>query len=224
MPKKKKRKLNFRKVLIFFFFLCVLVCSIYYVGHVKIENIIIEGSEYYSDDYILEKTELNNYPYLLRINPFKIKSILKEEDLIKDVKVKYVDFKTIKLIISDKKVLYQRKNDGLYVLDTGEEVSSSIENIPLLVNYFPNTLNEDALKAFSKLDKEIIGKISMIEYSQTEVDDERFLLYMYDGNLVYINLLRMDLLNKYSEIINQVGTKKGVLNLDSGNYFEVKEK
>ena len=79
------------------------------------------------------------------------------------------------------------------------------------------------VKKFSDLEEEIIIKISEIEYSPTNFDTERFLLYMNDGNEVYITLNKTKELNKYTNIKKQTGEKKGILYLDSGNYFEIKE-
>ena len=46
---------------------------------------------------------------------------------------------------------------------------------------------------------------------------------MNDGNYVYINLYKFLNLNKYIEIVKNFGNKKGIIYLDSGNYFEIKE-
>lgn len=46
---------------------------------------------------------------------------------------------------------------------------------------------------------------------------------MNDGNEVYITLTKIKELNNYTKIKKQLGNKKGILYLDSGNYFEVKE-
>ena len=46
---------------------------------------------------------------------------------------------------------------------------------------------------------------------------------MNDGNQVYITLTKTDELNYYVDIVKKLGGKKGILNLDSGSYFEVKE-
>jgi len=223
--KVKKKKLNLFKVFVFLLILCTIGLSIYFYCNTKTKNIIIKGNSYYSDDEIIELAELEDYPKFITVNSFKIEKNLKHENLIKEVDVNKKFGFIVEINITEKKVLYQRKSDNLYLLDTGEEISSDyIDGVPLLINYYPNTLNDKALKAFGKLTSETISKISSIEYSKTEVDDERFLLFMTDGNLVYINLNRMDKLNKYTEIVNEFGTKKGILNLDSGNYFEVKEK
>lgn len=226
MAKKvKKRKLNLFKLFIFLMIVAALCVTVYYLFKVKTKNIIIKGNNFYTDKEVIELSGIEDYPSFLKLNTFKIKRLLKKESLTKDVKVKKKLGFVLEIEIIENKVLYQKKSDGLYLLDTGEEIShDKIIGIPLLINYYPNTMNEKALKSFGKLDQEVIYKISSIEYSKTDADDERFLLYMTDGNLVYINLNRMANLNSYTKILNSVGTKKGILNLDSGNYFEVKEK
>ena len=226
MKKKQvKRKLNIKKVLLFFLTCFIIVLIIYLLFKIKITSINVVGNEYYTDNEIIKLSNLESHPPFLMANSFLVKNKLLKQDFIKDVSIKKnIDF-SIEINIVEHKVLYQRKSDGLYILDNGTEISRDyIPNVPILLNYYPNTLEEKVLKSFSKLTKETIGKISSIEYSKTEADNERFLLYMNDGNLVYINLNRMNHLNKYTEILDEVGTKKGILNLDSGNYFEVKEK
>ena len=47
---------------------------------------------------------------------------------------------------------------------------------------------------------------------------------MNDGNLVYINTNKMKTFNKYVSIVTKLDNHKGILYLDSGNYFEIKEK
>ena len=44
---------------------------------------------------------------------------------------------------------------------------------------------------------------------------------MNDGNYVYVDFKNFETLNKYLDIINTFGDKKGILNLDSGKNFEV---
>ena len=46
---------------------------------------------------------------------------------------------------------------------------------------------------------------------------------MIDENTVYITLNKIDEFKKYIEIKKQLEGKKGILYLDSGNYFEIKE-
>ena len=44
---------------------------------------------------------------------------------------------------------------------------------------------------------------------------------MNDGNYVYLTLDRFNNVNSYIDIIKKFGSKKGILYLDSGEYFKV---
>ena len=79
------------------------------------------------------------------------------------------------------------------------------------------------ISKFALIDKGVIDKISEIEYTSTSYDSERFLLYMNDGNQVYITLNKIKEFNNYFKIKKELGKHKGILYLDSGNYFEIKE-
>ena len=96
--------------------------------------------------------------------------------------------------------------------------------IPTLINYVPSDIEEKFINKFKNIDKDVISIISEIEYSKTDYDDNRFLLTMNDGNQVYVTVNKLDVLNKYIDIIKKLDNKKGILYLDSGNYFEVKSK
>ena len=99
----------------------------------------------------------------------------------------------------------------------------NIIGIPTLINYVPEDLETSFVKEFSKINSNVISLISEIEYSKTSYDDKRFLLYMNDGNQVYITISRTKLLNKYIDIVKKLDNKNGILYLDSGNYFEIKK-
>ena len=73
------------------------------------------------------------------------------------------------------------------------------------------------------VNKSILSKISEIEYTPSTIDKEKFLFLMNDGNYVYITLSKIDLINTYNEIYPTLEGKKGILHLDSGNHFEIKE-
>ena len=55
-------------------------------------------------------------------------------------------------------------------------------------------------KEIKLVDKSIIDRISEIKYEPSNVDEERFLFTMSDGNYVYITPSRMSLINKYLDI------------------------
>ena len=73
----------------------------------------------------------------------------------------------------------------------------------------------------NNIDYGIVKRMSEIKYDPNEVDDERFLITMNDGNYVYLTLNKFNKINHYLDIIKEFDNKKGVLYLDSGEYFKV---
>ena len=146
-------------------------------------------------------------------------------DLIEDVTIKKkIGFK-LEINVKEKKILYYIRSTNLYKLsDNNNYDLNNVIGVPTLINYIPEDIEKSFVEKLSNVDSSILDMISEIEYSKTTYDDKRFLLYMNDGNMVYITVSKAELLNKYVEIIKKVDNKKGILYLDSGNYFEIKEK
>ena len=70
-----------------------------------------------------------------------------------------------------------------------------------------------------KIDDNTLNIISEISYTPNDIDKERFLFSMNDGNYVYVTLTKLKNINEYKNIIDSVENKKGILYLDYGNYF-----
>ena len=108
------------------------------------------------------------------------------------------------------------------ILKDGTETESNF-SVPTLVNYVPNKVYTSFIKEMEYIDYEIVKRISEIKYDPNEVDEERFLITMSDGNYVYLTLNKFNKINHYVEIIKEFNNKKGILYLDSGEYFKVFE-
>ena len=80
---------------------------------------------------------------------------------------------------------------------------------------------EKLVEKYDVIDENIRLMISEIEYYPNDIDKERFILTMNDGNYVYITLYKTYLVNDYIKILSTLENKKGILYLDSGNYFEI---
>lgn len=225
VKKVRRRKFNFKKFFKFLLFLCVTLFILYHISKIPIKHILIKGTTYLSDEEIIEASSLENYPSFLKTSSSKIEKKIKSLPLVKSVDVKKSWGFICEINIEEYKVLFKIRSTDEYVLDTLEKTTNLeiIRNTPVLINYVPDEILDKMIKKFSKLEEEIIVKISEIEYSPTTYDKERFLLYMNDGNEVYITLTKVKELSNYTKIKKQLGEKKGILYLDSGNYFEIKE-
>ena len=225
MKKRVKRKFNFKKFLKFILFITIICLLINYLFSIKTKNIIILNTEYYSDETIIETAKLEKYPEFLKLKKQDIKNKLLKLDLIEDVKITKKFGFILELDIKEKKVLYITRSTNKYKLSTFEDVDNNNEyQVPVLINFVPEDVEKEFTEKLSKVDKNILSLVSEIEYSTTDYDDERFILYMNDGNQVYVTNNRVEVLNKYINIMKKISSdKKGILYLDNGNYFKIME-
>ena len=225
VKKVRRRKFNFKKFFKFLLFLCITISITYYISKEPLRNIIIKGNYLINDDEIIEKSGLLDYPSFINTSKKKIKNKIKTIPIIKDVTIKKKWGYILEINIKEYNILFKIRSSGEYVLDEDLYINELNYNtqVPILINYVPSECLNKMIKKFKLLENDNLQKISEIEYSPTTFDDERFILYMKDGNEVYITLNKINELNNYTKIKRQLGDKKGILYLDSGNYFEIKE-
>lgn len=218
----KKNRIKILPFIIFFIICFLLYFLVKFAIEYKIQNIYIHGTRNLNDEYILELSGIENYPSFLTSLSSKIEDNIKKSPYVKSVTVKKGFLGVVNIYIEEKSVLFYKENDKKYVFDDYEEIDKIIYNYsPVrILNYIPDTVYENFIKAFSKTDVNVRDKISEIKYDPSEYDDSRFLLYMIDGNYVYITVTKMDSLNYYNEIYPTLMGKKGTLYLDSGNHFQ----
>ena len=219
---KESKKISYKKIIIVIAIILFCVLVFFWYKSLKITNIYVTGNKLLKESEILENTKLLNYPYIYEVSTSDIENILVKNDLINSVKVHKSIFGKITIEIEENKVLYQNKN-GKYTLSNNKEVElkKTVLGIPTLINDCGDVC-EKLNKKLLLVDDDIIKHISEIEYKKTDLDKERFMFYMIDGNYVYITLSKINLVNSYNEIYPTLENKKGVLYLDSGNHFEIK--
>lgn len=225
MKKRVKRKFNPLKFLSFIAFIIICYFLTMYLLDIKTKNIVVLNNNYYSDEKIIETSGIENYPKFILLNTNKIKKKLLELDLIENVIIKKKWNFVLELTIKEKKILYLVRSENKYRLSDNKLYDiDDVLSVPTLINYVPESNEKKFVEAFKNIDNNIISMISEIEYSKTSYDSDRFLLYMNDGNMVYVTTTKLKSLNKYVDIVKKLENKKGILYLDSGNYFEIKEK
>lgn len=216
--KVKKRKLNIKKILLFLISLILIVNCIYYIINIKIKNIYIINNNIISDKEIIKYAKIENYPPYLTSLSYIIEKNIKKNEYVKEVKVKKRHFK-IYIYVTENKPLCIYKNKMLLENNTLVENKYNLKGLPIVINEIDT---KEFTNSFLKVDNEILLKISQIEYVPNEVDKSRYLLYMTDGNSVYITLNKITKLNKYNNIVKQMEGKNGIMYLDSGDYIELK--
>ena len=223
----KKRKIKFFNLFIILIVLFGLSFSVYYILQIPLKGIVIKNSNYLNDDYIIDLAGIKNYPRYVTISCNDLEKKIIKSNYIDSVKVKRKWPFIIEIDVVENKPLFFDMNKNKYVFDNSkstlsDDISSNFL-VPRLLNYVPDVKYEKFITGMGNVKEEILTKISDIEYQPNDYDKDRFLLYMDDGNLVYLTLTKFKMINHYNEVIPQLEGHKGILYLDSGNHFKIME-
>ena len=216
-----KKRINLKKLIISLLIIICILLVVDYMIHKPIKNIYITGNSIVSDKEIIKLAKLDNYPPYINTYMIDIKKNLLKNKYIENVQIKRSKFSKIYLDIEEYKPICIY--DDKLVLSSKEKVDNvyNIDYIPYITNNIDSIYDKFVTK-FSQVDPSILLKVSHIEYTPNEVDNERFLLYMVDSNYVYITLSKIEKINKYNSIVSKLENKKGIIYLDSGDYVEIK--
>lgn len=212
------KKFSFVKLLLVLLIMYVIGYFGYRVAISRITNIYIKNNNILTDQEVIDASGLRNYPSFILTTNYSIKNKLLKNNLVKKVKVKkglwgkvYIDIEEYKpLFIYEDKVILDNKNE------VGLDIS-----LPILVNKVDDEILDKLISKYESVNDEIKLMISEIRYDPNDIDKERFLFTMSDGNYVYITLYKLSSIDEYLKITSTLKDKKGILYLDSGNYFEV---
>ena len=223
----KKKKLKIIPFFITLIALAIIGFSLHYFISLPLRNIVIKGTNYLNDDYIIDMVGIKNYPNFWSLNTTKMKNRLLSSPYVSEVKISRKFFNAISIDISESKPLYIDSNQNSIIFSNKKLVlvdqAITVFRIPRLINYVPDDKVDLFIKKMDRVNEEILGKISDIEYVPNEFDKDRFLLYMDDGNSVYVTITKFNNINYYNYVLSQLEGRKGILYLDSGNHFEIKE-
>ena len=217
-----KKKLKVKNILITIVILFLLVSIIIDLTKLPVKNIYVTGNNILNDKTIIELADLTEYPPYINTYFSNIKDKLLKNEYIKTVNIKRTLSRKIYIEIEEYKPICIYKNELVLSSTSKVENTYNIDYVPYVINDIDNIYDKFITK-FSKVEKENLLKISHIEYKPNDVDKERFLLYMTDANYVYITLSKIDKLNKYNSIVQELDNKKGIIYLDSGDYVEIKD-
>jgi len=226
--KVKRKKLRIGIVFLVLILLSLLGYFGYYIFentiNDNIKNIYVIGNKYIKDYEIIELAKIDNYPGFLSITSNEMERRIKINPFIKGVDVKKKLGNQVYIYITEYSPLFYDRNNQKLIIETNKElvVEKMIDDVPTLINPITdNDIYKKLVKKFVKIEDNIKQKISEISYMPNDVDKERFLLSMKDGNYVYVTLTKIEEINKYLNVLASLENKKGILYLDSGNYFEI---
>lgn len=226
--RKKRRRLNPKKAFLFVATICIFVLLFKMALKINVANIEVIGNEYVSDAEVIKLAHLNDKTSFLGLNTKEACNNIKVNELVDTCRIKRKLLFKLSIEIEENRPLFYYANVGKLVLSNSKEVDyNNIYGVPTLINYVPEKVLLGFISGLKAINSDIIRSISEIEYSPSKnsdgtfIDDERFMLSMKDGNIVYVNNRKIDVLASYDKIIASVGDKRGYYNLDSdyNNYY-----
>jgi len=216
------RKIRYRRLIVFLGVVIFLIIVLFKVLTMKITNIYVSGNVYFSEQEIIELSKLSNYPSSIFTFSSRIRDSLRKNQLISDAKVSKKKFTKIYIDVIENKPLFFDSINNKTVLIDGSSIDKKY-NVPILSNVVSSDIYSDFLSQLSKIEYPVFNNISEIEYSPNSVDNKLFLFTMNDGNYIYVNLDRFESVNKYFDMVVNFNNHKGILYLDSGEYFKILE-
>lgn len=221
MKKKKRRRLKIGRLFLLLLILGVISFAFMKFFDIKIRNIVIKGNFILTDQEIIELANLQNYPPYLEVFSYKVKKDILKNKYVKEAKV-YKGLLSVNIKIKEEKVLYIDSLTNDKITMTSKINDNKIICVPILTNSIPLKKQNEFKEAMNKINKNVLCQMSEIKYDPNSIDDDRYYVYMNDGNTVYLTVNKFKKINKYNDILENIGKQNGTLYLDYGDYFEAK--
>ena len=223
--KVKKKKIKISGIIIILILIILIYLFVSTITNLPIKHIYITGTNYTTDNEIINKCEIKYYPAIYRLNIRELENKIEELPLISDANIERNIFGKLTIEVKEENILFLNKSQNKLVLSNMETIDNTktYYQVPTLINFVPDTIYNDLISGLSKVDYDILRAISEIEYSPStnnegaSIDETRFYLRMNDGNAVYMNTVNIKRLNSYYTIYASLTDEngKGTLYLDS---------
>ena len=220
--KGKKFKIRYKRLFLFLIILSVVALLSLYFINLRITNIYVSGNYYLSDQDVIEISKIQDYPRTFFNNSFDIKRRLASSNYIESAKIKKKFLTQVYIEVVENRPLFYSDLKKKVVLKDGSLVDDYF-NVPILTTDVSDEIYDVFLKKLSLIDLSVFDNISEISYVPRDVDNELFLFTMNDGNYISVNLNRFDSINRYFDMVTKFNNHKGILYLDSGEYFKILE-
>lgn len=216
----KKIRIRYKRLIVFLIILIfIIILSIFLIFNLRVTNIYVSGNNYLSDQDIIELAGIENYPSAFFLFSNNIESKIKSSSYITDATVKRSFTKFYISVVENRPLFYDSINHRT-VLSDGSYTSDKF-NVPILKTIIDDSVYKDFLESFVLIDSTVFNSISEISYAPKDVDNKLFLFTMIDGNYIYANTYKFSSMNKYFDMVSKFNNHKGILYLDSGEYFKI---
>lgn len=216
----KRVRIRYKRVLILLVIIIVVVLIVLGFLGIRISNIYVSGNDFFNDQYIIESARIDDYPKSIFNSSGVIKKRLENDTYISGAIVKKKGLKEVHIDVVENRPLYYDSISN-YIVLMNKENSAKVFNVPILVNKVDSGIYDKFISKLSDVDVSVLSFISEIKYSPNDVDKELFVFTMNDGNYIFVNLNKFSSVNRYFDMVVNFNNHRGILYLDSGEYFKI---
>ncbi|EFM28011.1 cell division protein FtsQ [Streptococcus equinus ATCC 700338] len=193
----------------------------------KQKTVTVSGTSTTTSDAVLTASGIKSSDYFFSLifnHSAYEKSILKNDKMIKEAKIIYhfPNKFTIKVKEYDI-VAYAQTDDGYQpILENGTRLdvvgASELPDTFLTINLSSESDIQKLIKAFSKLDKDLVSQIQIVSSANSSTTADLLLLEMHDGNTVRVPLSEIvEKLPYYTKIKGNL-TETSIVDMEVGIY------
>lgn len=206
----------------------VLLISLFLVTPIsKQKTVTVSGTSTTTSDAVLTASGIKSSDYFFSLifnHSAYEKSILKNDKMVKEAKIVY-HFPN-KFMIKVKEydiVAYAQTDDGYQpILENGTHLdvvgASELPDTFLTINLSSESDIQKLIKAFSKLDKDLVSQIQIVSSANSSTTADLLLLEMHDGNTVRVPLSEIvEKLPYYTKIKGNL-TEASIVDMEVGIY------
>lgn len=206
----------------------VLLISLFLVTPIsKQKTVTVSGTSTTTSDAVLTASGIKSSDYFFSLifnDSAYEKSILKNDKMVKEAKIVYhfPNKFTIKVKEYDI-VAYAQTDDGYQpILENGTHLdvvgASELPDTFLTINLSSESDIQKLIKAFSKLDKDLVSQIQIVSSANSSTTADLLLLEMHDGNTVRVPLSEIvEKLPYYTKIKGNL-TEASIVDMEVGIY------
>ncbi len=206
----------------------VLLISLFLVTPIsKQKTVTVSGTSTTTSDAVLTASGIKSSDYFFSLifnHSAYEKSILKNDKMVKEAKIVYhfPNKFTIKVKEYDI-VAYAQTDDGYQpILENGTHLdvvgASELPDTFLTINLSSESDIQKLIKAFSKLDKDLVSQIQIVSSANSTTTADLLLLEMHDGNTVRVPLSEIvEKLPYYTKIKGNL-TEASIVDMEVGIY------
>jgi len=188
----------------------ILLSAVYFImPNSRVSSVSVSGSSVLSAEYIKDLADVDSHSLYFLSFPFLVERRIEKDPLIENAEVSLEKDNTLKIEVTEKKILgYRYDEEPVILLTDGTSVPLKseyldlISKVPFVIGFLSENQTAKLCRCFKDVDEAIIRDISEISQYSLSYDAEAIRVLMRSGGYFMGNYYNIEVLNRYWDIYN----------------------